>query len=247
MKAFLFCVLTLAVVSSFSNNVQAQCTPDSNMQGLYQPDFDEGLPPAKYDRPYETVIHVRVPSDTTLPFVGTVSIDSAIFQDVDGLPTGITYECDQPRCSYPGGAYGCILLSGIPSDSNQIGVNDLEVRIAVYAFGQSFSDEMNEYSITVEEGWATQITEYNTHELALSVSSNPVQDGASLRFELPNSGEYSVRLYSLLGSEVGMENGYAPQTNLNQIALDKFQLNSGVYFAVVSQGAYSKSLRFIVR
>ena len=49
---------------------------------------------------------------------------------IDGLPTGMQYNCNPPDCIIPSDTVGCILIYGTPTDPENIGANGKPTRTA---------------------------------------------------------------------------------------------------------------------
>ena len=102
----------------FGGYISAQvCTPDSSFTapGIYP----ANLPSACINQAYDEVITVVVPQDTVvnIPPLGnvTVPIDSFVLINVKNLHPGLSFQCGNPSCGFPGNSIGCIRVSGIPT------------------------------------------------------------------------------------------------------------------------------------
>lgn len=250
MKCYFGFMLFLGMVAQLS--ATAQCTPDTDIQGLYEPSTAEGLPGATIDMYYETTISLNVPSDTSyLSFSATV--DSMVLLDMEGLPEGISYSCNPASCSFPGGELGCILLSGTPTDTTDIGDNQLTAKFNFHIHSSVVPPTVLSYDI---EGYILQVDgpaisavsqpASRSNEHAFFVEPNPVRLNSKLVFDLPADGAYTLSMYSLLGSEVANMQQVGNQGRLSY-PVTEFGLQPGVYFVVLKQGSYSKSLRFVVQ
>jgi len=121
--------------------VNAQCVPNPIYQdslfGLW-PDTIQNLPNATITLNYNTVLQLKTPitvdevvdqpvdvGGLTLDLTGW-PVDSLKLVNVIGLPSGITWSCDNSNCSWLGDDVGCIELFGTPTVG---GVYDLTFQI----------------------------------------------------------------------------------------------------------------------
>ncbi|MBX7240652.1 MAG: T9SS type A sorting domain-containing protein [Bacteroidia bacterium] len=108
-KNYLFFVFFFLLIQHFS---MAQCTPDPQytQAGVYP----QTLAPVCTNTAYSQVFTLVVPADTVItnPFPLTVPIDSVVLEALLGLPPGFSYVCSQPNCAFPGGASGCLIMTG---------------------------------------------------------------------------------------------------------------------------------------
>ena len=95
-------------------------------------------------QPYETVIGVRIPNDTTLIYDLAGNGEPTLFEDVaigtmsintvEGMPDGFSWECVPGNCSWTGGEYGCIrIFSDAPVSSELTGLYQLNFLLDVEA------------------------------------------------------------------------------------------------------------------
>ncbi|HAW19310.1 MAG TPA: hypothetical protein DCX14_03930 [Flavobacteriales bacterium] len=227
-----------------SSSIYAQCIPDSTVTELYSPTASEGLPNGTIGINYDAVIHFNIPAETTI--VVTAQIDSIGITDVEGLPVGIGYTCNPPSCIFPGGSFACIQLSGIPTDSADIGDNDLDVKFDLHTNITTISDKITDYSITIEGGATAGVHSFNDSELEFRTTQNPANQFSYLKFEVPASGTATIEIFSLLGAKVS-EVSLDANRGDNSIELARFGLESGMYFASLNQGEFSNTVRFILQ
>ena len=227
----------------------SQCIPDSTIESDYYPTEAEGLPEGRIGIGYSAVIHLNVPKDTTIQSI-TGTIDSLTLDEVEGLPTGIQYACTPISCSLPGGSVSCIELSGIPTDSNQVGENAVIAKFTFYVTNGplkfTYPYEITDYKIQVNEPYPVGVMDVYDAKLDLHFDRNPVSASSSLHFELPEPGPYSLEFYSILGSDIYKFQGTG-NAGKNVFRMREFQQEAGVYFVRLQQGRSTQSLRFIVR
>jgi len=240
-----FTLILLALVFTFS--ASAQCTPDSSISGLYSPSELEGLPDAQVGVEYNTVITVNVPVDTTYLTL-TAIIDSMVLTDVTGLPPGFTYQCVPNSCSIEGGEVGCLLVTGINNNNAEVGTYDIEAEFVFYIKQPviTMPYTLTGYSITLEEGTPMGIHDWNESDLKFNIEPNPINARSKLVFDLPSSDRYAIDVYSLLGTKVAHFEDRGARGE-HTFPFTEFSKQSGVYFISISQGDYSRSMRFIVQ
>ena len=142
MRKILFCVILFLL--SFSKGY-SQCSPDFlytslGLPGVFPPAIQIpnlpvplGISDGMVGVNYSQTLTMIVPEDTTLD-IGfllpsaavsamnlagistTMTVDiNHVFFDIQGLPNGISYQCDISSCQYPSSSDGCIQISGIPT------------------------------------------------------------------------------------------------------------------------------------
>jgi len=82
--------------------------------------------------------------------------------------------------------------------------------------------------------------------LNASVYPNPVKGTATVRVEVPQSGNVTVEITNLVGQKVMSFTKNLSTTGMNTFSLDASQLTSGVYFYTVKQGSQKVSGKIIV-
>jgi len=134
-------VLFFSFFLIFNFSLKSQCIPDTSISnstwGLW-PDTIQNLPNAIITLNYNTVLQLKTPitvdevvdqpvdvGGLTLDLTGW-PVDSLKLVNVIGLPSGITWSCDNSNCSWLGDDVGCIELFGTPTVG---GVYDLTFQI----------------------------------------------------------------------------------------------------------------------
>ena len=151
MNMKLLLIFFLSILAFFSE-LRAQCSPNSlftsiGLPGVFPPSVqipglsNFGLNNGFVGNTYSETLTLVILEDTimdvssilppsivstmnsaNIPTVMTLNVNHATF-DVQGLPIGLSYECDVMSCHYLSGTDGCIELNGIP---NIAGVFSLE-------------------------------------------------------------------------------------------------------------------------
>ena len=136
---------------SFTGLVNAQCVPNFiftslGVPGVYPPELPVpnipmvGLMDGQINTVYSETLTLVVLEDTSLDVgfllpaavvtamnaagistVMTVDVNHVIF-DVQGLPNGLNFICDQNMCQYSSGIDGCIAINGTPTQAGTFSV-----------------------------------------------------------------------------------------------------------------------------
>lgn len=99
--------LTLLLLSTaVFFGLNAQCVVDTNNFNLFYPPSAD-FPCVERTVPFDASIQFFVPA----VYAG-ITVDSAFTTGINGLPAGITYDCNPPSCSIAGGEHGCMHFTG---------------------------------------------------------------------------------------------------------------------------------------
>ena len=97
----------------------AQCTPESSNTNLISvPDGSQVVGTTTYfpgitqGDIYDEVVQVYIPASVELDGFGTVQIANLSLDDIEGLPEGLSYDCDNDDCFWNADTNGCITISG---------------------------------------------------------------------------------------------------------------------------------------
>jgi hypothetical protein len=241
---------TMLFLLTFGAN--AQCTPDPafTSTGVY-PDSATGLNPAYVGQLYEETITVRVPVDTTL-FIGpiplTLTFDSVVVSDWQGLPPGFTTTFSSPdnvispidQGCFEGAATGCILISGTPTIAD-LGSYQQIITTDAYSTPDS---PLGEPTVTVVDYYYIQI-------LDLAGISGITKSKFAL---FPNPAKNMVTLNGLNGIDVSSVR-LVDMNGKQQLSFDTFNeaaleinvahLESGIYFIHIDYDGTSETMKFI--
>ena len=242
--------LTIAVVSAFSAN--AQCTPDPQFTepGIY-PDSATGLTPACADQPYNELITIIVPVDTTAmigPFPITLPFDSVVVSSWTGLPSGFTYSCNSPSnvfspadgCAFEGGVTGCVMITGNPTMA-QIGSYQQIITTDAYLQG----NPMGNPTTVVVDYYYIQIIDCTNGINALTSSKflvypNPAKSVITL------NGLNDIDVESVIVKDMsGKMMAYYDNINTPALDMDINHLSSGMYFVQVNYNGVNEVIKFI--
>lgn len=141
MKRFFTLMMTLFIGASAA---LAQCTPDTS---ITEPGFypsGEDLPCVERGVQLDTAIQllnfdtVNV-ADFGVPFNIDAVVNWVRVDDIQGLPSGFTWSCSPPNCTFPGGTYGCISISGTTNDP--VGEYPLVISATIDADAGTFGNQ----------------------------------------------------------------------------------------------------------
>ena len=75
---------------------------------------------------------------------------------------------------------------------------------------------------------------------------NPFNPVTTIRFDLPAPSHVTIRIYSMLGEEVGTLVDGEWQAGLHQVVLDATHLASGVYVCRMQTGNFTASRKLLL-
>ena len=276
MKRFTL-ILTLTISCFLAS---AQCTPNS----LYQdstsgtwPDTIQNLPHVTQGVSYYTAIDIKTPAtlieaangdsslthiDTTIlgipisQYIGNWDVDSMILVQVNGVPNGISLDCNTgPACSFPGDVVGCANVSGITNDP--VGVYPIEILVNVYTHGTlagfpvntdlysalGYYESINGYKIVINSTSSIETFHENDFKLFQN-SPNPFSDYTTIKFNIPKSDNISFEVVDMFGRKVFTDNIIASKgVNSYQFNHD---LSAGIYMYSITNGNLMIAKRMIV-
>jgi len=230
-------LLIFGFVFTLNNYLQAQCTPDPDLNGTgFTPAF---LPFAYTDTPYNQVLSFMAPKDTFVNINGNnfdVIIDSVQLLQILGIPKNFKYECLE-RCVIPGGGKGCALLSG-QADTTQLGGYRISIYLKTYYRlkiasnnpPQSRIDSGNSYTFRIYR--TTGLSELLDANAPVAIKAYPNPAQTHVNFELsalPHNSKGVVKIYDLLGRALTE----IPFTNNHMQALEVAAYKNGLYKCVI--------------
>jgi len=235
---------------ALGQNIFAQCSPDPNVSvsQIYGPTPEQGFPLGKVGDPYQAVLTLNVPEDTTYLGV-TVVLDSMVLTGISGIPADFNYECNPLNCVFYGGESGCIQIAGTTNSPEDAKVWNVVASFNYWiTFGTSpfsLSDQVTDYSIDLT-GFPAGVSDTSLEQLPFLAEPNPANNSSKIYYQLPKAGNYSLKIYSLLGTEI-LNTQSSTQGNAQQFNLGQLSLIAGIYFATLQQQEYNRTLRFVVK
>jgi len=246
----------LALVFVFLNvSAQAQCTPDS----VNFPK-DSLITPATLSATagvtYNQTVQFRFPKDTTITqsgFTASVHVDSVTFDSVRNFPSSFNYQCGNKTCTYRGGQYGCVLITGSPT-SSQIGNYKLEVYFIAYLTGTSGILTGSHFTFP-DSGKVTLSITHNTgifnqpvntsFELAQNYP-NPFNSNTEISFNSPDIQPAYLIVRNELGQQVYNKEIHAVQ-GFNILNFNRSSLPQGMYFYSIQSGNNIITRRMVIK
>ena len=136
------------------------------------------LPPAVVNTPYNQGISVLTFRDTYTTVLGSkvpVKIDSIKVLRINGLPAGINYKCQHPRCVFLWDTVRCISFYGT---AGQVGSYPLKIHVRAFAKVGGFTpttqnDSISSYTLEVVNNTASV---WQPVSSSFRVSPNPAND-----------------------------------------------------------------------
>lgn len=136
MKKIFYLFFFLFIASAITGQI---CIPETNLPadflGVYPKPFVEGDPEsgiqteACIGEEYNLTLTVFVPGEYDLGFGFPLLIEEIKLTAVEGLPLGLSVECNRAGCVYPSEAIDCLVLKGIPNAGNTPGDYDLVIKM----------------------------------------------------------------------------------------------------------------------
>ncbi len=258
MKKLLLKIFSLALMLSISNRVHTQCMPDpqyaNEVFGIFPiPDPTSStvssLPAACLGEPYNQLFTVILPDSLGVELVvGTpivLDLQSLTITNITGLPPGINYVCNPNDCIFPDQTSGCFTLEGTPTTEGEyLFVVETILDIGGTTAGTNFPGAFysGQYKIIVEPEGSTACSPMGTNdrsedtfELGQNIP-NPFSTIANIEIDATEAGEFDFKVYNSIGQVISAQN-LNLMVGINPIQLDATNLNSGVYFYTLGQGA----------
>lgn len=261
-------IIVLICSICFVAQLQAQdgCMPEQGLtpdQVVVPPPFTEAEPDggiydtACINQPFEFTVTINPPEDFNGATIASLNLNPN--GAISNLPTGISYTCNPPNCVFVADTVGCVLLSGTPTNVNQIGAHDLVISgLIVFTSGSVFPISFpnvliapGNYFLHVKaEGsdncWEP-VSGTNDLENFVSMTSrpNPFSDWTTIEINSDLSGRYQFAVHDILGRSMHEESIQLTEGR-NLIDFDGSNLSEGIYVYSISDGKNVLSKRMIV-
>lgn len=231
--------LSALVALSLSFNSMAQvCTPDVNRTDLVYPINSADVAPAIVNTPYEQVFYFKIPQDTVVSSNGNDIdgiINSMTLLNVENVPNGMTYQCSSTNCVFPGNSYGCMVISGTPTQQGNFNIV-LKTRTNVTGFFNGFpvttTNIDEDFPMTIVVSSAVSSSSVSVKN-KVSVYPNPTSNQARLDISSPKGGVAEISVVNLVGQRVynsKVDNFNGAYSHI----LNKSTLGSGLFFVYVN-------------
>jgi len=239
-------LLSITLTTLMFSNSFGQCTPQPGLiddaYGVY-PDTVINFPGAVLSSAYYTELNFKAPSDAGEidPLYTGATINHFTVTSVQGLPPGMTYQCNVANCQYPGGSAGCASISGT---CNVEGVYDIIINITAnitipFVTTTDVPESFTGYKIYVNEDGAVTLMENELEQISLY--PNPVSDKFTLTGLSSDFGVTSIAIYNMEGKLIqNIDNN-----NQTNVEVATYTLQNGMYFVNITHNNGTEVLKFI--
>jgi hypothetical protein len=240
-------IATAIITAASSGMTNAQCVPDPTITvpGIY-PDSATGLVSGVVGVPYNEVIQAKVLTDTSLNGLPVI-ISNITLSGVSGLPPGLTYSCTPSSCVFPGGSNGCLLISGTPTTAGTF-----PIVVELTANGTIFgipappqTTTLDYYFITIDVNSGISVNNSAVNFSIAGNNPNPASGYTDVNFTTPIAGDFTIRLFNMIGKEVLKEN-IRGMAGMNTTRINLEDVTPGVYMISVENGTSVVTRRMIV-
>jgi hypothetical protein len=270
-------ILLFTILLSFPHLVYTQCSPNSlfsalGLPGVYPPEIpipgvpivgiNDGALGSAYSHTLTLVVledtimdiasflPATVVSAMSLAGISTVmslNVNYVIF-DVNGLPNGLSYTCDQSGCQYVSGVDGCILINGTPTQAGNFAV---PVSMTINAQIPAITDPF--LGTTIFAGMAIDLPSFSAVEYDLFIDASTVVSEItqhSFLYPNPTANEamlclYSVSdvvVYNVLGKEV-----FTSVSIEGNLVLSKADLGKGMFYIMIKSENKTETIKLIIK
>ncbi len=254
-------LLTLLFGGFLSLQSIAQCVPDTNIKDLIVPPvgtrFDtinKGmaneraiaiLPYAYVGQNYTEVMQFKVPSDTTDPNFGTVPVNHVRLDSMQGLPNAFTLGCTPSNCKFPGGSFGCVQMSGVPTMADSISLEvAITYNITFSGLPTPISSTLDGYYLVIKNQ-PISLPENAITKNHVRVYPNPARDNVTLNFEANGGKTAQVQISSIIGTLV-YDKVFTSNAGENKVEINTSSFKPGIYMYSLKVDNKNISGRFTI-
>jgi len=223
------------------------CTPGNNFGNGIYPDSATNFVHGCKGQPYEQIINVLVPTDTTGSFQGqtvNADFDNITLDSVSGLPTGLTYATNPADGKFLPQQPGCAIIQGT---TNEVGTHNLtiymtanlSVDLGVTTIPYAQKDTLTYYKIVIDDCGTNGLLNTNK-EASFNVYPNP----ATNVFTISNlkAGEKAIQVVDASGKVVRSLN-----TSDENVTVSTSDLKAGIYFVQVVQNNQKETIKLVIK
>ena len=247
-------IFTVVILALFAANAFAQlpCIPDTvryrdSLVGVFPNPVIGINTPACIGKPYNFTFTIKASDSIRLSGLA-FRLDSVTMNTstgITGMPAGLTYACNPPRCVFPRNSVGCVNIRGtVPTGT---AVRDYALLIAVKAYIEFLGAQditfpglfyPGEYKIKVLAATDTYCMTLNNNDLSqvvsrMTVEPNPTQGTTNIRVVSNTSDKFQFAVVDMLG-RVHYATPLSIATGENNFSFDAGELPNGIYFAKLS-------------
>lgn len=252
-----------ALLLLLTGAVQAQssCTPDPQFTspGIY-PLPTSGTFTGTENVAFTQVFTVNVPADTTIDLTAiigfptppvNVTVNYQEITGVNGLPTGLAYNCDVMSCNWVGGTSGCLEISGTPTQTGQFTFNmlgnlNITVPSGIPVIGGTAQNIPTPlaYQLTIDPSVSVDPA-LNSAFTVSQNSPNPFGYRTEINVFSPFSANLSLEVYDLQGKVV-QRDAFSQVAGDFSFEIDASALTPGIYLYRLDNGQTSVIQKMMV-
>jgi hypothetical protein len=256
-------LLLMFTLVSAAITASAQCTPGADYPsanwadtavspgyGVW-PDTLENFPPAFVGVAYSTNLSFMVPDQVTPELAGNDPAAQAVIgseiqeftvTDVQGIPPGMTYLCNQSSCNYPGGSFGCATVSGTCNTAGTYPVEIFVDAVVLVEIIPGFPTPVTQQ--TSFTGYRIEVG--NTGQIELTqapyiVVPNPASDKISVKGFAAGNVVDAIVITNMNGQVMYSTN----VEGLASVDVDLNGFDNGMYFVTIYNQTGSEVVKFI--
>lgn len=250
MKKLLLSGVFLVGLASLASAQDPACTPGTEFGNGIYPDSVTNFVKGCKGKPYEQVISILVPTDTTGDFTG-VTVDAKFvnitYNSVDNLPSGLEVKTNPEDGIFLPEVPGCAVVTGI---TNEVGTHNpifyltanLKVQLApapLPPIDLPREETIKFYKIIIEDCGSTSVIEMNKNA-SFSIYPNPTKGQATIS-NLTEAGGKNIFIYNAEGKVAK-----TVFTDMKEVTFSTAELKAGIYIVKVMQGNSSETVKLIV-
>lgn len=254
------------------SNVVALFTVGAAMAQGYTPDASTGIASGSVGTAYSQDITFTIPAQITVDAADfgaptsvpvTADVTSTVLA-VEGLPSGLSFDCDNGNCDYAANATGTITISGTPTEGGTFTVQITSLTsgsATVPVLGSiTFPDpngplgpipaapgalDSDEYDMDIAGG-SNAVEELNasTFDVIQNIP-NPFTGSTTIKFSSPNPSSVDFVVYDMLGNKVS-ERKIDAESGINVINFNAEGMSNGAYFYTITNGEKTFTKRMII-
>ncbi len=198
----------------------SQCTPDNSLTefGAYSSLGKNKIPSAWVDSTYKESLTIVVPAE-----IQGFKINQVTLKEAPDIYTGLSYTCNPSNCIYPGGANGCIEISGTATDSKQANQKVVTLKLFVETDIVNFDTNIAvEFDLLDSASLSIQTNQLVEH----AIYPNPANEAITLDIGKEVYKTLSVEILNLEGENVKAFNF---SSNEKMIELPIKEIENGLY------------------
>jgi hypothetical protein len=194
--------------------------------------------------PYNQVFQVVIPEEVI--FSGfTVHVEKITLNSIEGLPAGLSYECNPTGCTMLKNTTGCMLISGTPTVANEVKIYPIKLNFSfttqeLGTINLSFPDATiapGKYEIEVLAEGSSACLASNNPGLKLEHKAFVGAGGDHLIMQLESkeSIEGNIEIYSANGYKI-QDHVVSIHNGKNEFEFNINNLRAGAYFYKIKTG-----------